>query len=424
MNERRLYWFAAIVIACSLPATAMASPWTLRRGEVGVGASFDFQWASQEFLDDRGVRQSFPLRGRYRAAGLTLGARFGFTDRLELELSVPVKVVSYVSDPVILLDQEAAGRDFFQENIIDLSRTRGGVGDITIAARYRFHSFRGGALAGELRVKVPTGYDGPTGTFGDAPATTEEFLGDLERFTRPENVTDDVVLGDGQTDVTANFLTGFSYPSRTFIRADVGYVLRINAGDQFRLSLKVGQLLGRRVLLYGGLTLLRSVTEGPRIGVSVAAIDPDVPAEDYGGTENLLLRELRLERDALDLSLGALVKITNRTEIQIGYGRTLWGRNTAAVNAIFIGVSTRTSLISSAVENIDPQAALASEPEPEPEPAPEPAPVATPETEAPPDPQPQPVANAADAPSTELLDEDASLDAGGRTIDVVEADAQ
>ena len=77
--------------------------------------------------------------------------------------------------------------DYYQENVIDLSRTAAGIGDIDLALRYQWLGGGPVVLATEARVKTPTGYDGPVGTFGDQPASIAEFTSDIPRFTRPGN---------------------------------------------------------------------------------------------------------------------------------------------------------------------------------------------------------------------------------------------
>lgn len=331
------------VLGVGVPTTAHASPWTLRQGEVAVVAAFDYQWARREFLDEYDS-QVFPLNGRYTAASMILGARAGFTDRLELEIQVPIKLVSYQSDPVILLGDEMSGIDALQENVIDLSRTRRGIGDIWITGRYNL--LRNPlALAIEARLKTPTGYDPPEGTFGDRPRNTEEFLANINTFVAPGNVRDDVALGDGQVDLNVNFLLGASFPSRTFIRFDGGYNLRVRAGDQIVGSFKLGQAIGQKILVYGDVSGGYTVEDGDVIGVSVAAIDPTLPASEYGGTTNLRLREVQLERDFLSLAVGGIVRITDSVEMNVGYSRVLIGRNTSQVNGVFVSIGVRTNLL-------------------------------------------------------------------------------
>lgn len=323
--------------------TAEASPWTLRQGELAVVAGFDYQYARREFLDSYSS-QVFPLNGRYTAASIILGARAGLTDRLEIEIQLPIKLVSYQSDPVILLGDEMSGLDMLQENVLDLSRTRRGIGDIWITGRYNL--LRNPlALAIETRLKTPTGYDPPEGTFGDRPRDTQEFLDNVGTFVSPDNISDDVALGDGQVDLQLNFLLGASFPSRTFIRLDAGYNLRVRAGDQIIGSFKIGQAIGNKILVYGDVSGGYTVEDGDVIGVSVAAIDPTLPASEYGGLTNLRLREVQLERDFLSLAVGGIVRITDTVELNVGYSRVLLGRNTSQVNGVYVSIGVRTNLL-------------------------------------------------------------------------------
>lgn len=327
--------------------SAAASPWTLPRGNAVFATSYNFQSAGQEFFEER-VARNFPLNGRYTGHAFTFGVRAGLTDRLEVELQVPIRSVTYDSDPVLLLPRPAGSplTDFqwAQRNIIALSRSTSGVGDISAAARYRL-LLRPIAIAAELRIKVPTGYNGPAGTFGAQPRTSAEFLANAAQFVTPANVRDDVTLGDGQVDITPSVLFGVSFPSRTFLRLDVGYNVRFGAAaHQFQTAIRVGQIFGE-VLFYGWAQFAYAVTTGDLIGVSVAAIDPDLPASEYGGTNNLLLRELRLERDALDLGAGVIFRLAPQVEMNVGYARTIWGRNTSATDSFSVGIAVRADLL-------------------------------------------------------------------------------
>jgi len=343
---------AGLVVAfasVAAPGPAAASPWTLPQGDVAIAVAFEYQRADSEFLDEPGDERSFPLRGRYDGATFNLAARFGLTDRLELGLSLPFRLVSYRSDPVILLEQPEDSTlsplDYYQENVLDLSRVIVGTGDLTIAGRYRLWLDRLGALAVELRLDTPTGYDGPEGTFGSRPRTQEEFVADLPRFVTPENVRDDVTLGAGVFGVQPGILLGLSFPTGTFIRTDVGYRLRFGgAGDQVAGSFKIGQLLGERLLVYAETRGVYAVTTGRVIGISVAAADPDLPAADFAGANNLVLREVTLDADAVDVGGGVLYRLTDTVEVFLGGYRVVWGRNTSAVGSIFTGLAVRTDL--------------------------------------------------------------------------------
>ena len=346
MNPLRVVGVSVVLVTAFVAFDAAASPWTLPEGRGVLWTGFSYQTANQEFLDSGGA-QVFPLDGGYDATSFMLGGRIGITDRFEIEAMVPFSVVSYQADPVILLaaPDTVTGTqdtlDFFQENVIELGRTRAGVGDIRLAGRYRL--LRGQFVATvELGAKIPAGYDGPAGTFGEQPQTEEEFLADVGRFVRPGNVEDDVTLGDGQVDLQASLLLGYALRAGTFFRVNAGYRLRLaGAADQVIGLVRIGQSIGRRVLVYAGGRIAYSIQDGRRIGISVAAIDPTLPAEQYGGLDNLLLRELELKRNALDIGGGLILRLTEELEFNAGYDYTVWGRNTAAIHSASMSLALR-----------------------------------------------------------------------------------
>ena len=324
--------------------SAHASPWTLPRGELVLSAGFNYLHADQEFIESGGPR-NFPINGVLDSSTLVLGLRAGLTNRFELELKVPLSVINYKSDPVILLEQPEddprSPLDFSQDNIIDLSRRVVGVADFRIIGRYGWRK-RPFAITSEIELKVPTGYERPAGTFGERPTSEDEFLGDLRRFVRSENVRDDVTLGDGQLDLKTSILFGWMLPTRTFLRSGLGYNLRLgNAGDQFTAALKLGQVTNDDILLYVGGRLEWTLMRGRPIGVGISAIDPDLPAEDYGGVTNLLLRQITLDRNALNVGGGIIFRLTPRLELNLGYERTLIGRNISAINSFSISFAFR-----------------------------------------------------------------------------------
>lgn len=330
------------------PTIASASPWTLPADHIAVVGGFDYGFADSEWFEE-GASRPFPLRGNFTSSTFTIGARFGFTDRLEFSASLPVKLVSYDADAVILLPSPIGDPmgdfDYYQDNVIDLTQTARGLGDLDVAARYRWF-LRPFALTTEVKIKAPTGYAGPSGTFGDSPKTAEEFLADPGRFVRPENIRDDVTLGDGQLDVQLSMLFGYVFPTNTFVRLDVGYNLRVSgAADQLVGGLKVGQVIAPGLLLFAGVGGVYSVEDGRVIGVSVAAIDPTLPANQFGGLENLQLRELRLFRDRVEVDGGVIIRLAPGVELNLGYGRTVWGRNTAEVQRFSASIAMSTSIV-------------------------------------------------------------------------------
>lgn len=322
-------------------ATAQASPWLLNQGDVVLSGRFDYQSASEEFLDSGGS-QPFPLRGEYHGTTFELGARIGVFKGFEFEVDIPLKSVSYMSDPVILMPTDSDNSfDYYQENIIALSESTLGVGDIRILGRWQlFRAALAGAL--ELRLKTPTGYAVPAGTFGRDPQNAEEFLANIGSYVTPENVSDDVTLGDGQLDLGAALLLGWALPTRTFFRLDLGGDVRFGgAGDRVLGAFKMGQFVSDRILLVVGTSVDIAVQEGDVIGVSVAADDPTLPAAEYGGTTNLVLREVRLDHDAYVINGGMIVRITDAVEATVEYNRILHGRNISAVQGLSLGFSVR-----------------------------------------------------------------------------------
>lgn len=331
--------------AATLPTSAAhASPWTLPRGTLVFQGTFQYQTANREFFE-QGPSRRFPLEGHYVGNTFTLGLRAGLTDRLELEVALPIRTVAYASDPVILTERAAGSTEseaaFYRRNIIDLSRTATGIGDLYLSARYRL-MLRPFAFAVGLRLKAPTGYVGPSGTFGDRPRSAAEFTMSPGRYTNPENVRDDVTLGDGQLDLMPELLLGYAFRSHTFLRVDAGFNGRFGgAGQQVVGALRAGQSIGTAVVLYAWAQAYVSVTDGRVIGISVAAQDPTLPASAYSGDRNLLLRELRLERDLVEFGVGAIVRINRDVELNLGYARSLWGRNVALTDTLFASMGVR-----------------------------------------------------------------------------------
>lgn len=226
--------FAGVVLLlCALGGEVRASPWALPSGRLAVTGSVDYSFATREFLDARRARP-FPLEGFFQSTTFNLGSRYGLGRGWDLEVNIPVKVVSYASEPVILLPPapDVPVFDGFQENVIDPSRTEAGIANIEAAVRKQW--LRGPAVfSTQLVAKIPAGYQGPAGTFGESPTTQEEFLENPARFVRPENVRDDVTLGDGQVDLTAWLHGGASTSEGLFLRAAIGYRLRLDgAADQ------------------------------------------------------------------------------------------------------------------------------------------------------------------------------------------------
>jgi hypothetical protein len=345
----------AAVMVCS--AHVDASPWVLRPGRIATSAGVYYQYANSEFFAEqanaRGVfgEVPFSLGGQFHSGTMFVGMRAGVAERFEFELNVPFRLVSYTADPVILLPRPMGfigdEADYYRRNIINLSRATAGVADINLALRYQLFSRSPFVLAAELRLKMPTGYAAPAGTFGERPTSAADFLARAGELVRPENIRDDVTLGDGQLDVTTSLLAGVALRTGTFVRLDASFVARTEgAGQQLQGAFRVGQSIGRLFVFFAGVSGQVSVTQGRVIGISVAAQDPLVPAEQYGRandpTFNLLLREVRLDRDMLDVSGGFILRMSPSTELNLAYTRTMLGRNVSATNTLSLSVSATT----------------------------------------------------------------------------------
>lgn len=298
---------------------------------------------------DAGGERAFPVDGRFFGGGLTLSARLGVTDEVELEGSIPLRFVGYQSDPAILRQAEPGlspeeALTFYQQNVVDFSQAGAGVGDIAIRGRYRYLRWGPLVSAFQLSIVTPTGYDEPAGTFGREPTTVEEFRARAPEIVRPENVQDDVVLGDGVLELEPALLLGLAFRSGTFVRLGGGYALRLGgAGDQVRADLRVGQAVGPRVLLFLSGRLALTVEPGESIGVAAIAEDPDTPATGFIG-QGVRLEPRPLERDALDVGGGLVWRMTSDVEMNLSVERTIWGRWTAAtwVGAISFLFRTQT----------------------------------------------------------------------------------
>ncbi|NJK87990.1 MAG: hypothetical protein HC923_00385 [Myxococcales bacterium] len=342
----REIWPVGLIVVASFGTFVAApdaegSPWALPIDRLALTVSVDYSFATEEFLDARRA-QPFPLEGFVQSTTFVPSLRYGLGRGWDVEASLPIKVVSYESDPVILLGPSTGSPgevfDGFQENVLDFSQTQAGVADIELSLRKQW--LQGArALATQIVVKIPAGYRGPAGTFGEFPETQDEFLANAVEFVRPGNIRDDVTLGDGQVDVTAWLHGGTATREGLFVRIGAGYRLRLDdAADQLVSEARLGQALFGRFVVYGGYRWAYSVEDGRLIGVSIAADDPELPATEYGGLSNLVVRELRLENDELVVSGGVIFKIFPRIEINVGYDRTVWGRNVSATNAFRLSI--------------------------------------------------------------------------------------
>ncbi len=317
-----LFAFTAIGLTAS---AAAASPWTVPKDKLLLSLNYDFAFAQNEFLAD-GTYQSYPLEGRFTSSTLRIGGRYGFTSRFELAAELTVKTVTYSADPIIIaLPDEPDPIDLpaARASVTDFSNTLVGPADLFLTGRYNF--VRGlFAFANETRLKLPTGYEKPSGTF------TETF-----------EVDDDLALGDGQTDLEDSLLFGVFVPmTKTFGRADVGFRLRFGGpGHQAIGALRIGQFVGQHVVLFAGSSATYTVTKGDVIGQTFVSNVDDLQAADVEVGVNTIPVDFRLDKDFLHVEGGVLFLPSPGVELQASYSQIIWGANVAAIQSVSIGTA-------------------------------------------------------------------------------------
>lgn len=317
--------FALCISTLTLAAApALASPWTLPADELVVGFDYTFQLATNEFLIDGRPLQAYPLDGRFFGHNLRTHARYGFTDRFELAGDVDFRQVSYLADPLILAaPAPGATAGDATDQITNFNTAAFGVGDVQLHARYNFA--RGAVfLTSESSVKLPTGYEAPTGTFYTDDAGESRVGGQA-------------TLGDAQSDLTQSLLLGtYIAPIKTFLRLDAGLRYRFGApGNQALGGVRAGTFLGDSVVLIAGLRALHTITEGDVIGQTNVTGVPETPANALSLSDIEVL-DLRLDRSAMTADAGLILRIAG-FELLANYGYTFWGRNTAASHTFSMG---------------------------------------------------------------------------------------
>ncbi len=316
------------VIAIS--GSAFASPWTLPKDDLSLSLGFDFQLATEEFQGD-GSRREFPLDGEFTSQTLGIGLRYGFTDRLELEIDFALKSVAYKADPVVLrLPTDTVDLQGARDAVYDFSDSAVGMGDIILSARYNLYRRPMGVISTETRAKLPGGYRAPGQTFStpDNP--------------NPNAQEDDVTLGDGQTDLEQSLLFGGYIPAtRTFARAGVGVRLRFGApGHQLIGDAKVGQFLGKSFVLFGGVRGAFTVIEGETLGKTFVVTRNNVTSQNIRDSD---IRQdlLSLDKDFVQTEGGLLFILSGDAEMQVVYSYIPFGKNISAIHSVSVGTTIR-----------------------------------------------------------------------------------
>ena len=322
-----------LVFLLLVPAAAQASPWTLSKSKVAFRVSGDMQWANSEWLIN-GDYGRFPLDGRYFSANMRASVRYGITDRLEIGAETGLSHVQYNADEIYFGDPLVPNFDAVQsnqqiaENITSLDRRVTGVSDVQIYVKYRLTPDKLWRFVAtpELHFKIPTGYERPAGTFeGD------DF---------GQGVADDVTLGDGQLDITANMHFGVIPHPRWFNRLSVGFRLRLfGPGPQILASYKTGVRIGTFLIPYAEIGITHTVIEGKTVGMTFATATPELPAAEFTADDLLLLPWIP-DRSHLQPRFG-LIFSQPKWEVDIAFTTTVWGINIAQVNTVSVGVTVR-----------------------------------------------------------------------------------
>ena len=332
-----MVFMAATITLMMMSEWASASPWVLPEGTTVLQLQYRTEFADREYLPD-GTNQAFPLNGEFGAQSVELGLRTGLGYRFEASLMVIYKSIDFTADPLFLTTENSSGETVPVSPIFSFSEQLEGLSDIYFALRY--NAVDGPVkITSELELKVPSGYDKPEGTFeDDAPTLSDPETSD---GTIPEGelpIRDDLTLGDGQVDVTAQLLFGTYIPqSRTFAKANGGFRMRFNGpGEQVVWGLKVGQFIGEHIVLFSEVSGAHTVFKGDIVGKSFATRLPETPALGFP-LANFDFIDLRLDKDVVDFSGGFLLKF-DQYEVVVSGGKVIDGANVAEL--LFASVGT------------------------------------------------------------------------------------
>lgn len=336
--QRSSVMILIVALGVGVGASAMAgSPWVLKEGDSVLQFDFRAERADREYLPD-GTNQKFPLEGRYASQSLFFSLRHGLGNDLEASVAMAYKSVSYTSDPVSIFASEGGPQIIPTFSFSDHIE---GLADVHTSVRY--NAYKGAVLVTpELKLKIPTGYQPPSGTFenNDPGLKTDEGGNPLENTEGDVPIEDDVTLGDGQVDVTASVLFGaFASATKSFARAGVGFNYRFgDPGHQIVYDAKLGQLIGKRVVAFVGIQGAKTITEGEIIGTSFATKSPSADASKFLLEDFVFIEDLRVDRDFLEASFGALIR-AGAYEVILSGSKVLDGSNTAEIVSTSLATS-------------------------------------------------------------------------------------
>ena len=334
----RFIAISVVLVGVLVPTAAVAgSPWLLEQDTTVIQFDFRSEFADREFLPD-GSNQRFPLRGRFQAQSLGFNFRYGLGLDLELGFAGTYKTLAYVADPVTVVIQVDGGGIQILPTF-SLSEEEQGLGDMILSVRYNL--LKGAVLVTpEIEVKIPTGYEGPAGTFAndDPGIMTDEDGEFIEQRQGSVPVLDDLALGDAQVDVTGALLFGtFIRATKTFGKADIGYKMRFSGpAPTLVYGAKVGQFIGKSFVLFAGTNGEQRLGKGDPIGQSFATKLPETSPQ-YFPVQNFKLFTLRRDKTFLEVSGGGLLRLDDY-EIILSGGKILDGKNIS--ESVFVSLST------------------------------------------------------------------------------------
>jgi len=264
---------------------------------------------------------------------------------MEVSIKAVYKSIDFTADPLYITAPAEEGSDDINGDgrvvvspIFSFSDQIHGLQDIFFSIRYNaINKFI--LVTPELELKVPSGYTQPTGTFkDDNPKLISAAEGsDIIPLGEPP-IGDDFTLGDGQVDLTGQLLFGtFIAATQTFARANVGFRLRFNGpGEQALWGVKVGQLIGSHLSIFGEINGTHTVIAGDPIGQSFATRQPGEEAEGFRA-EVFDLIDITQDRDFIDVGGGVILKF-DRYEFIFSGGKIIDGENIAEL--VFANLGT------------------------------------------------------------------------------------
>lgn len=321
-----------LVMVLFWSASATASPWTLAPGRLILTTTVDGQYADSEFTSENG-HQGYPVDGRFFAANLRLGLRYGVSDAFELGGRLSLSYLHHEADEVYFGPDPADAESLadIRAGIWSFDRQTAGLGDIDLYARYRFTPRGRFVAALELGLKVPTGYVAVTGPFRD----TEEPVDDI---VPGATLIDDASLGDGQLDITLQLLLGWATPSQWFFRLDAGARARLfGPGQQVVGAFKFGRRVTDWWVPYLVSDGVHSFTDGEVIGQVLFTERVDVDAEAFEA-DFVTTPDQTADRTVVRVGVGSIFTIDQR-EVNVGYTTVVWGINTAQMHIVSVGTT-------------------------------------------------------------------------------------